>query len=63
MRSPQLLEDVNRPATRHVGRDKLTQVAAVRFWVKKPGAQEGDELTKLVSRQCDWRREGGINTR
>jgi hypothetical protein len=35
----------------------------IRFWIEKPGAQEGDELTKLVSRQCDWRRKGGINTR
>ena len=58
-----LLEDVNRPATGHASWNKLTQVVRVRFWIEKSGAKEGDELTKLVSRQCDWRREGGINTR
>jgi hypothetical protein len=46
-----LLEDVNRPATWHLIRNKLTQVVRIRFRVKKSIAQEGDELTKLVSRQ------------
>jgi len=45
-----LLENVKRSATRHLSRNKLTQVARIRFRVKKPGAQESDKLTKLVSR-------------
>jgi len=37
-----LLENVNRPATGHPSRNQLTQIVSIRFWVKKPGAQEGD---------------------
>src|SRR5687767_11033552 len=59
---PILLENVNRPATGHTSWNNLTQVVRIRFWIEKPGAKEGDELTKLVSQQGDWCREGGINT-
>src|SRR5687768_6676757 len=60
---PILLENVNRPTTRHARWNQLTQVVRIRFWIKKSGAKEGNELTKLVNRQYDWCREGGINAR